>query len=50
MEFVIAGAISVAAGIAGYFIYRRIRPTNPPETEFVCRLCGEKHCECESKH
>jgi hypothetical protein len=50
MEFVITGVIAAAAGIACYFIFRRTRPTNPPETEFVCQHCGEQHCECESKH
>ena len=49
MEFVIAGAIAAAAGIAGFFILRRTRPANPPKVEFVCRNCGEKHCECENK-
>jgi hypothetical protein len=50
MEFVIAGAIAAAAGITGFLIFRRTRPANPPEAEFVCRHCGEKHCACESRH
>jgi len=51
MEFALAAAVGVAAvaGIAGYLVMRRARAAKPPAAEFVCRRCGEKHCECESE-
>jgi len=48
MEFVLAAVVAAAAGIAGYLVRRRARASKPPAAEFVCRRCGEKHCECES--
>jgi hypothetical protein len=49
MEIAIAAVVLAGLGIAGYLIVRRTKAAKPPATEFVCRQCGEKHCECESK-
>lgn len=49
MEIAIAAAALVGLGIAVYLIFRRARAAKPAAPQFVCRQCGEKHCECESK-
>ena len=49
MEVAIAAVALFGLGIAGYYIFRRTRTAKAAGTQFVCRQCGEKHCECESK-
>ena len=49
MDFAIAAVAIAVAGIAGYVIWRRAQAAKSPAAKFVCRQCGEKHCECESK-
>ena len=49
MEVAIAVVALVGLGIAGYLIFRRARAAKPAGTQFVCRQCGENHCEGESK-
>lgn len=49
MEVAIAAVVIAVVGIAGYLVRQRAKAARPPAAAFVCRQCGEKHCECHSK-
>jgi hypothetical protein len=48
MEFAIAAGL-VVAGIIVFLMLKRKQSSKAPSAEFVCRNCGHKHCECETK-
>jgi hypothetical protein len=47
MEFAIAAAALAAVGIVFYGVRHRLKRSRPAPADFVCRQCGEKHCQCE---
>ena len=47
MEFVIAAVFAAMVGVVVYVVYQRSKSAGPTSPEFVCRQCGESHCQCE---
>lgn len=47
MEFTIAAALAAMVGFVVYVVYQRSKSARPTSPEFVCRECGERHCQCE---
>jgi len=48
MEFFIAAAIvAVAVGLFYGIRHKKSQPSRPEPEAFVCRACGERHCQCD---
>jgi hypothetical protein len=47
MEYIIATSVIVVAAGAVYILRSKTKRTTEPPAAFVCRNCGESHCQCE---